>query len=71
MALLPWIAVMVAAILLLGWLTASGCMTLVIRTADREREQAEQQMRAEIAEVARRMVLAPVEQELSDLRPVP
>src|SRR5262249_41774004 len=26
-ALLPWIAVMIAAILLLGWLTASGCMT--------------------------------------------
>jgi GTP-binding protein EngB required for normal cell division len=64
-ALLPWIAVMVAAILLLGWLTASGCMTLVARTADREREQAEQKMRAEIAGVARRMVLLPVEQELS------
>jgi predicted membrane-bound spermidine synthase len=64
-ALLPWIAVMVAAILLLGWLTASGCMTLVARTADREREQAERQMRAEITEVARRMVMVPVEQELS------
>jgi len=64
-ALLPWLAVMVAAILLLGWLTASGCMTLVARTADREREQAERQMRAEIADVARRMVLIPVEQELS------
>jgi len=64
-ALLPWIAVMVAAILLLGWLTASGCMTLVARTADREREQAERQMRAEIAGVARRMVIIPVEQELS------
>ena len=64
-ALLPWIAVMIAAILLLGWLTASGCMTLVARTADRERAQAEHKMRAEIAEVARRMVLVPVEQELS------
>ncbi|HEY1345098.1 MAG TPA: ABC transporter [Streptosporangiaceae bacterium] len=64
-ALLPWIAVMVAAILLLGWLTASGCMTLVARTADAEREQAERQMRAEIAGVARRMVIIPVEQELS------
>jgi GTP-binding protein EngB required for normal cell division len=64
-ALLPWIAVMVAAILLLGWLTASGCMTLVARTADREREQAEQKMRAEIAGMARRMVLLPAEQELS------
>jgi hypothetical protein len=64
-ALLPWIAVMVAAILLLGWLTASGCMTLVARAADREREQAERRMRTEIAGVARRMVLIPVEQELS------
>jgi GTP-binding protein EngB required for normal cell division len=64
-ALLPWIAVMVAAVLLLGWLTASGCMTLVVRTADRERGQAEQQMRAGIAVVARQMVVAPVEQELS------
>jgi GTP-binding protein EngB required for normal cell division len=63
--LLPWIAVMIAAILLLGWLTANGCMTLVVRTADRERERAEQQMRAGIAEVARQMVMVPVEQELS------
>jgi hypothetical protein len=63
--LLPWIAVMIAAILLLGWLTASGCMTLVVRTADRERERAEQQMRAGVADVARQMVMVPVEQELS------
>jgi GTP-binding protein EngB required for normal cell division len=65
MTLLPWIAVMIAAILLLGWLTASGCMTLVARTADQEREQAERQMRTGIAGVARRMVIVPVEQELS------
>jgi GTP-binding protein EngB required for normal cell division len=63
--LLPWVAVMVAAILLLGWLTASGCMTLVARDADRERERAEREMRAGIAGVARRMVVVPVEQELS------
>jgi len=65
MILLPWIAVMVAAILLLGWLTASGCMTLVVRTADQEREQAERHMRTGIAGVARQMVVVPVEQELS------
>jgi len=63
--LMPWVAVMVIAVLLLGWLTASGCMTLVMRSADRERERAEQQMRDGIAGVAREMVVVPVEQELS------
>jgi len=65
-SLLPWVALMVAAILLLGWLTAGGCMALVIRAAERERQQAEQAMRARIAEVAHRMVVAPVERELSE-----
>jgi hypothetical protein len=64
--LLPWVALMVAAILLLGWLTANGCMALVIREADQEREQAQQRMRAAIADVARQSVLAPVERELSE-----
>jgi hypothetical protein len=63
--LMPWVAVMVIAVLLLGWLTASGCMTLVMRSADRERERAEQQMRDGIGGVAREMVVVPVEQELS------
>jgi energy-coupling factor transporter ATP-binding protein EcfA2 len=64
--LLPWVALMVAAILLLGWLTANGCMALVIREADQEREQAQQRMRAAIADVAGQFVLAPVERELSE-----
>jgi hypothetical protein len=62
--LLPWVALMVAAILLLGWLTANGCMALVIREADQERDQAQQRMRAGIAEVARQYVVGPVEGEL-------
>jgi GTP-binding protein EngB required for normal cell division len=66
--LMPWVAVMVVAILALGWLTAAGCMSLVARAAEREREQAEQQMRAQIAEVARRLVVVPVEQELAIYR---
>jgi energy-coupling factor transporter ATP-binding protein EcfA2 len=65
-ALLPWVALIVAAILLLGWLTANGCMTVVIREADEEREQAEQRMRAGIADVARQFVVVPVERELSE-----
>ncbi len=64
--LLPWVALMVAAILLLGWLTANGCMALVTRAASNEREQAEQRMHAGIAAVTRRLVAAPVEQELSE-----
>jgi hypothetical protein len=64
--LLPWVALLTAAILLLGWLTANGCMTLVARDADQEREQAEQRMRAGIAGVAEQMVLAPVDRELSE-----
>ena len=63
--LIPWVAVMVLATLALGWLTASGCMSLVARAADRERERAEQQMRSGIAEVGHRLVVLPVEQELA------
>jgi len=65
-ALLPWVALIVAAILLLGWLTANGSMSVVIREADEEREQAEQRMRAGIAGVARQFVMVPVERELSE-----
>ena len=65
-ALLPWVALIVAAILLLGWLTANGCMTVVIRQADEERERAERRMRAGIADVARQFVVMPVERELSE-----
>ena len=64
--LLPWVALMVVAILLLGWLTAKGCMALVMRDADREREQAQQRMRAGITNVARLFVVAPVERELAE-----
>jgi hypothetical protein len=65
-SLLPWVALLGAAILVLGWLTANGCMTVVAREADQEREQTEQKMRAGIAGAAQQMVLAPVGQELSE-----
>ncbi|HEY6276347.1 MAG TPA: ABC transporter [Streptosporangiaceae bacterium] len=66
--LMPWVAVMVVAILVLGWLTAIGCMSLVFKAADRERERAVQQMRSQTADVAHRLVVLPVEQELSIYR---
>ena len=65
-ALLPWVALLVAALLVLGWLSANGAMTLVTTESNREREQAEQKMHDGIAAVARQMVMAPVEQELSE-----
>jgi len=65
-SLLPWVALIVAAILLLGWLTANGSMAVVIRETDEERERAEQRMRAGIAGVARQFVVVPVERELSE-----
>src|SRR5262249_58009163 len=42
--LLPWVALIAAALLLLGWLTANGYMNVVARKADEEREPAEQEM---------------------------
>ena len=66
--LMPWVAVMVVALLALGWLTGIGCISLVARAAEREREKAEQQMRAQITEAARRLVVTPAEQELSIYR---
>jgi hypothetical protein len=65
-SLLPWVALIVAAILLLGWLTANGSMAVVIRETDEEREHAEQRMRAGIADVASQFVVVPVERELSE-----
>jgi GTP-binding protein EngB required for normal cell division len=63
---LPWVIVLLAALLLLGWLTAAGCMNLVVREAGREREHVEQRMREEITRVALQLIVSPAEQELSE-----
>ncbi|MEP7025352.1 MAG: hypothetical protein ABJB47_16460, partial [Actinomycetota bacterium] len=65
-SLLPWIGLMIAAFLLLGWLTASGAMNLVQVAAAQEREQVEAQMREQMAVAAKDMVVLPVEQELAE-----
>jgi hypothetical protein len=56
----------VAAILALGWLTASASMNLLARQAAHERGRVEARMREAIGVIARQMVIAPVEQELSE-----
>jgi hypothetical protein len=65
-SLVPWLGVMVAALLLLGWLISSWCQNMVVLAADREREQAERDVLARIATVANDLVVIPVGRELSD-----
>lgn len=65
-ALIPWICLLMAAFLFLGWLTAAGCVNLVRAAAEREHEDVEADMRSRIAMVAREMVTVPVAQELSE-----
>ncbi|HEY5985330.1 MAG TPA: GTPase [Streptosporangiaceae bacterium] len=65
-SMLPWVVLLVAAILGLGWLTASGCMSIAVRRALQEREQVEQDMHEGVAAVGREMVTAQVQHELSE-----
>jgi len=65
-ALLPWVILLIAAILTLGWLTAQGCMSVVNSAAVRERSQIEQQLHTAMEQVAEQYVLVPVKQELSE-----
>jgi GTP-binding protein EngB required for normal cell division len=64
-SLLPWVILMIAAFLLLGWLTATGCTNLVRAAAARERSRLLDTMRGRINEVARETVLAPAGRELA------
>jgi GTP-binding protein EngB required for normal cell division len=66
LSLLPWVVVMIAAFLLLGWLTAAGCMNLVRTAAEMESLRVQETMRDRIDNVAREMVVEPAEQELSE-----
>ena len=43
-SLIPWLLVMAAAVLLLGFLTAAGCRNMALLAADRERERAARAM---------------------------
>jgi GTP-binding protein EngB required for normal cell division len=65
-ALIPWVAAMVVAFLLLGWLTATGSQNAVTLAFDREREQIAGAMRARIDAVARDLVVIPAGAELTE-----
>jgi hypothetical protein len=64
LSLLPWLAVLAVALLLLGALTSVGCQNMAANAADRERERAERAMREQVEVVARGLVLAPVGHEM-------
>jgi GTP-binding protein EngB required for normal cell division len=65
-SLVPWLAVMVVALLVLGWLTASWCQNMVVLAADREREQASRAIMSRIGAVTRELVQLPVGRELAE-----
>jgi len=65
-SLAPWLGVMVAALLLLGWLIASWCQNMVVLAADREREQAVHTVMVRIAGATSDLVLVPTGRELAE-----
>jgi hypothetical protein len=65
-SLVPWLGVMVAALLLLGWLIASWCQNMVVLAADREREVTTRAITTRIAAVTSDLVLVPTGRELAD-----
>jgi GTP-binding protein EngB required for normal cell division len=66
LAVVPWLAAMVVAMLLLGVLTASSSQNAVMLSSDREREHMAAAMRNRIDGVARDLVLLPAGTELTE-----
>jgi len=65
-SLIPWLLIMAAAVLLLGWLTASGCQNMALVAAEHERVRAEDDMRGRVSAVARDLVVFPAGHEISE-----
>jgi hypothetical protein len=63
---LPWIAACTAAALGLGAATSRACMSLVQRSAEREKDGVAAGIKERITAVAKDMVIMPAEQELSE-----
>jgi GTP-binding protein EngB required for normal cell division len=64
LSLIPWLLIMAAAMLALGYVTAVSCRNLAAATADRDREAAEQAMRDQVAEVTHDLVLLAAGREI-------
>ncbi len=65
MSLIPWLLIMAAAMLVLGYVTAVGCRNVAVAAADRERETAEQAMRDRVAGVTHDLVLLATGREIA------
>jgi GTP-binding protein EngB required for normal cell division len=65
-SLIPWLLVMAAAVLLLGWLTASGCHNMALAAAEREQSRSARDMRDRVAGVAHALVLTPAGREIEE-----
>jgi hypothetical protein len=66
MSLIPWLLIMSVAVLVLGWLTASGCHNMALAAAEREQARAADGMRERVASVARDLVITPAGREIAD-----
>jgi GTP-binding protein EngB required for normal cell division len=65
--LLPVLVFLIAAALVLGWLTANSCIKAVRTAADLESEQVAQDIQNRMAGVAQELVVGPAQQELAEL----
>ncbi|HEY2284550.1 MAG TPA: GTPase, partial [Streptosporangiaceae bacterium] len=65
--LLPVLVLLIAAMLVLGWLTANNCVKAVRTAAVLENEQVTEDMQDRLAGVAQELVVVPAQQELAEL----
>jgi energy-coupling factor transporter ATP-binding protein EcfA2 len=64
-SLIPWLLIMAAAMLVLGYVTAVSCRNMAVATAERERADAEQAMRDRVAGVTHDLVLLATGREIA------
>jgi GTP-binding protein EngB required for normal cell division len=65
-SLIPWLLIMSVAVLVLGWLTASGCHNMALAAVEREQARAADGMRERVQSVARDLVLTPAGREIAE-----
>jgi GTP-binding protein EngB required for normal cell division len=64
-SLIPWLLIMAAAMLVLGYVTAVGCRNVAVAAADNERRTAERAMQGRVAGVTHDLVLLATGREIA------